>query len=134
MQRYKCTISYDGTAFSGYQVQPSKRTVQSEMEAALAKIHKGKAVKVFASGRTDAGVHAKGQVLHFDSALSIPEERWGIALQSLLPGDISIRNVEKADADFHARFDTVGKEYRYFISLSKSRDPFYTKLCISLPV
>ena len=90
MQRYKCIISYDGTNFSGYQVQPNKRTVQSELEAGLAKLHKGKEVKVFASGRTDAGVHAKGQVIHFDSSLSIPIERWPVALNSLLPDDLAV--------------------------------------------
>ena len=65
MQRYKCTISYDGTLFSGFQIQPKERTVQSELEKALKKIHKGTTVKVVASGRTDAGVHAKGQVHSF---------------------------------------------------------------------
>ena len=69
MPKYKCIISYDGTAFAGYQVQPEKRTVQRELEAALEKMHKGEKVKVTASGRTDAGVHAKGQVIHFTSAL-----------------------------------------------------------------
>ena len=67
MPKYKCIIAYDGTAFAGYQVQPEKRTVQSELEAALEKMHKGEKVKVTASGRTDAGVHAKGQVIHFNS-------------------------------------------------------------------
>ena len=69
MQRYKCTISYDGTLFSGYQVQPNKRTVQIEIEAALKRLHKGSHIKITASGRTDAGVHAKGQVIHYDSPL-----------------------------------------------------------------
>ena len=77
MQRYKCTISYDGTLFSGYQVQPKKRTVQVELEKALKKIHKGTTVKVAASGRTDAGVHAKGQVIHFDSHFTISDEKVG---------------------------------------------------------
>lgn len=85
MQRFKCKIAYDGSQFSGYQVQPGKRTVQLEVERALAKIHKGNPVKIFASGRTDAGVHARGQVIHFDSPLAIPEDRWVTALNSLLP-------------------------------------------------
>lgn len=133
MQRYKCIISYDGTAFSGYQVQPNKRTVQSEIETALAKIHKGKEVRIFASGRTDAGVHAKGQVIHFDSGLSIPEDRWGIALNSLLPDDISILSAEKVNSRFHARFDAVGKEYRYFLSRSQQRDPFLRNYAYHYP-
>ena len=93
MQRYKCIVSYDGTDFSGYQVQPNKRTVQSELEATLAKMHKGAQVKVSGSGRTDAGVHAKGQVIHFDSPLPIPEHKWELALNSLLPADISVLSV-----------------------------------------
>lgn len=124
MQRYKCIISYDGTNFSGYQIQPNKRTVQSVLEAVLAKLHKGVKVKIHASGRTDAGVHAKGQVIHFDSPLAIPAERWPAALNTLLPEDLSVRSVEKAEEDFHARFDAAGKEYRYILYLSRTRDPF----------
>ncbi|WP_338450542.1 tRNA pseudouridine(38-40) synthase TruA [Niallia oryzisoli] len=124
MQRYKCTISYDGTLFSGYQVQPQKRTVQSEIEEALKKLHKGSPIRITASGRTDAGVHARGQVIHFDSPLHIPEDKWVNALHSLLPDDIAVKKVEKAAPDFHARFDATGKEYRYFVRLSNYKDPF----------
>lgn len=124
MQRYKCKIAYDGAGFSGYQVQPGKRTIQSELEGALERLHKGKKVKVYASGRTDTGVHAKGQVVHFDSSLGIPLERWSLALNALLPDDVSVLEAEKVAKDFHARFDAVGKEYRYFIYRGKTRDPF----------
>ncbi|MDP4155206.1 MAG: tRNA pseudouridine(38-40) synthase TruA [Bacillota bacterium] len=133
MQRLKCIISYDGTNFSGYQVQPNKRTVQSELEACLAKLHKGKEVKVFASGRTDAGVHAKGQVIHFDSSLLIPEDRWPIALNSLLPDDIAVLSAEYAVPSFHARFDAKGKEYRYVLQLSSKRDPFLRNYAYQFP-
>ena len=95
MQRYKCKVAYAGTLFAGYQVQPNKRTIQSEIEKVLEKIHKGTTIRVHASGRTDAGVHARGQVIHFDSPLAIPEDKWIIALNSLLPEDISILQVEK---------------------------------------
>ncbi|WP_042454009.1 tRNA pseudouridine(38-40) synthase TruA [Neobacillus dielmonensis] len=124
MQRFKGIITYDGTGFSGYQVQPKKRTVQAELETMLTKIHKGQAVKVTASGRTDAGVHAKGQVIHFDSPLSIPPEKWEIAMNSLLPEDIAVLSIEAASPSFHARFDAEGKEYRYQLLLSGKRDPF----------
>ncbi|WP_057767232.1 tRNA pseudouridine(38-40) synthase TruA [Cytobacillus praedii] len=124
MQRYKCIISYDGTQFAGYQVQPSKRTVQGEIEKALSKLHKGIDVKVSASGRTDAGVHARGQVIHFDSPLLIPLAKWEVALNTLLPDDIAIIRTELAADDFHARFDAKGKEYRYFIHRSAQRNPF----------
>lgn len=119
MSRYKCIISYDGIHFSGYQVQPNKRTVQSEFEHALQKMHKGEQVKISASGRTDANVHALGQVIHFDSGLSIPDEGWKRALNSMLPEDIRVRSVEKVAPDFHARFDVKAKEYRYRLFVSK---------------
>ncbi|WP_053361337.1 tRNA pseudouridine(38-40) synthase TruA [Bacillus sp. FJAT-27251] len=122
--RIKCTVSYDGTAYSGFQVQPEKRTVQSEIEAALAKLHKGVRIKITGSGRTDAGVHAKGQVIHFDTPLNLPEEKWPVALNSLLPGDIAVLKAEKAESGFHARYDAIGKEYRYYILRSRQRDPF----------
>jgi len=124
MQRLKCIVSYDGTAYAGYQVQPNKRTVQAEIEAALARLHKGQEIKVTASGRTDAGVHAKGQVIHFDSHLTLPETKWPIALNSLLPDDVVIVKAEQVNTDFHARYNAARKEYRYFIQLSKQRDPF----------
>lgn len=133
MQRYKAIIAYDGTDFSGYQVQPNKRTVQSELETVLAKMHKGHEVKVSASGRTDAGVHARGQVIHFDSWLPISDEKWVIALNSLLPADLSVLIVEKVSNSFHARFDAVGKEYRYRLLLSGLRDPFERKFSYRYP-
>lgn len=133
MNRYKCIISYDGSGFSGYQVQPNKRTVQSQIEAVLAKIHKGSHVKISASGRTDAGVHAKGQVIHFDSPLSLPEEKWELALSSMLPDDISVLSVEAVDSSFHARFNAIGKEYRYFLYQSAKRDPFQRNYAYHYP-
>ena len=124
MQRYKCIIAYDGTDFSGYQIQPNGRTVQAELEKALGKLHKNDSIKVTGSGRTDAGVHAEGQVIHFDSSLQIPADRWVKAINSMLPPDIAVLSVEKKDSDFHARFSATGKVYRYKISLGRSRNPF----------
>lgn len=133
MPRLKCTVSYDGTMFSGYQVQPGKRTVQGEIEKALEKLNKGARIRISASGRTDAGVHARGQVIHFDTMLEIEPARWQIALNSLLPSDIAIHTVELAAPDFHARFNAVGKEYRYFMLLSKHRDPFNRNFAYQFP-
>jgi tRNA pseudouridine38-40 synthase len=133
MQRLKCTMAYDGTDFSGYQIQPDNRTVQEEVEKALKKLHKGKDVKIFASGRTDAGVHAKGQVFHFDTHLDISVEKWPVALNSILASDVSILDVEKVEQGFHARFDVTGKEYRYFINPSPKRDPFNRNYSASFP-
>lgn len=133
MPRYKCIISYDGSGFSGYQVQPNKRTVQSVLEAVLTKMHKGETVRVSGSGRTDAGVHAKGQVIHFDSPLIIPVDKWEKALNSLLPEDISVLSVVSVDESFHARFQALGKEYRYVLHLSSKRDPFQRKFAYQYP-
>lgn len=133
MRRLKCTIAYDGTHFSGYQIQPNNRTVQEEIEGTLKKLHRGREVKIFASGRTDAGVHAKGQVIHFDTDVNIPIEKWPIALNSLLPDDISIVDTEIVDSNFHARFDVKGKEYRYFMYISKKRDPFKRNYATNFP-
>ncbi|QED45976.1 tRNA pseudouridine(38-40) synthase TruA [Cytobacillus dafuensis] len=133
MKRLKCVVAYDGTLFAGYQVQPKKRTVQGEIETALKKLHKGADVKIIASGRTDAGVHAKGQVIHFDSELQIPLSKWDIALNSLLPDDIVIVKTEEAEQDFHARFDAKGKEYRYFLHRSPKRDPFSRHYAFQYP-
>ncbi|MEC1550581.1 tRNA pseudouridine(38-40) synthase TruA [Bacillus rugosus] len=123
--RLKCTISYDGHLFNGYQVQPGKRTVQDELEKALAVLHKSKdRIPVVSSGRTDSGVHAAGQVIHFDTPLSIPAERWPYALNALLPDDIAVKQAEIADDGFHARFSAVKKEYRYFVYTEKYPDVF----------
>ncbi|WP_066189288.1 MULTISPECIES: tRNA pseudouridine(38-40) synthase TruA [Gracilibacillus] len=113
--RLKATIRYDGTAFSGYQIQPKKRTVQGKIETVLSKMHKGKPIRVTASGRTDQGVHAVGQVIHFDTSLDIPYTNWLRALNTMLPDDIEISDIIAAPESFHARFDVMEKEYRYFI-------------------
>lgn len=130
MERIRMVIQYDGARYVGYQVQPSGNTIQAELEKALTKMHKGTAVKVTASGRTDARVHAIGQVIHFDTTLHVPLNNWKRAMNSLLPDDIQIVSVHNAAPEFHARFDTKGKEYRYFVSNREDPDPFrrhYTK-------
>jgi tRNA pseudouridine38-40 synthase len=124
MARLKCVISYDGSGFAGYQIQPAKRTVQSEIEEALRTLHKGDVIKVVASGRTDAGVHARGQVIHFDTSLPIPESKWVQVLNSIFPEDIAAVRVETVDDTFHARFSATGKEYRYRLYTAPNRNPF----------
>ncbi|OSX54346.1 tRNA pseudouridine(38-40) synthase TruA [Anoxybacillus ayderensis] len=113
MRRIKCTIAYDGTHFAGYQIQQQKRTVQGELEHALSIIHKGQFVRVYASGRTDATVHAYGQVIHFDTPLAIPDEKWPKALNALLPDDVIVKEASEVPSSFHARFSVKKKEYRY---------------------
>lgn len=124
MKKLKCTISYDGTQFFGSQIQPDKRTVQEEFEKVLMKIHKGKPIKMISSGRTDTGVHARGQVVHFETDLAIPVENWKRALNAQLPDDIYVKKVESVDSSFHARFDATEKEYRYFVLNRNERDIF----------
>lgn len=121
----KCTISYDGHLFYGYQVQPGQRTIQDELEKALQTLHKAKErIPVVSSGRTDSGVHAVGQTIHFDSPLSIPEAKWPYALNALLPDDISVRKAEAVNDQFHARFSAKRKEYRYMIYRGRHPDVF----------
>lgn len=98
--------------------------MQDEIEKVLRRMHKGNEVKIFASGRTDASVHAKGQVFHFDSPLDIAISRWDWAIQSQLPRDISIINVVEVAQEFHARYDVVSKEYRYYIQTDRVIDVF----------
>ena len=132
--RMKCTISYDGHLFYGYQVQPGQRTVQDELEKALQTLHKAKErIPVVSSGRTDSGVHAVGQTIHFDSPLSIPEAKWPYALNALLPGDISVHKAEAVDDQFHARFSAKRKEYRYMIFRGRHPDVFKRHYAYHVP-
>ena len=124
MRRLKAIISYDGTQFSGYQVQPGERTVQAELERVLTIMHKGSHVKVVASGRTDAKVHATGQTIHFDTPLTIPVEKYMKALNVQLPKDIRVLSIEEVTSDFHARYSVVGKRYRYIWSCETIQSPF----------
>ncbi|WP_181350995.1 tRNA pseudouridine(38-40) synthase TruA [Thalassobacillus sp. CUG 92003] len=124
MQRVKCTLAYDGTDFAGFQTQLNGRTVQEEVEKGLQKLHKGEKTKVIASGRTDSGVHARGQVAHFDTWLDLPSLRWKMAFTSVLPPDIQVKEVVPVSDAFHARYDAVEKEYRYVIWNDQDPDLF----------
>ena len=113
--RYKVTVSYDGTNFKGWQIQPDSRTVQQEIEKALSSINKEK-TNIHASGRTDAGVHAIAQVFHFNSDLNLDDGIWIKAINGHLPWDIRVTNVEKVSDSFHARYHACSKTYRYIIN------------------
>ncbi|MBN1269661.1 MAG: tRNA pseudouridine(38-40) synthase TruA [Kiritimatiellae bacterium] len=113
-RRYRMTIAYDGTAYAGWQVQPGKRTIQGEIEHALAKVT-GEKCRIHASGRTDAGVHARAQVAHFDLSLTVRTDRLLTSLDAVLEADIRIGSLTRTKPDFHARYGARGKEYRYFI-------------------
>ncbi|EGQ24658.1 tRNA pseudouridine synthase A [Sporosarcina newyorkensis 2681] len=131
MKRMKATIAYDGTNFAGYQSQPNMRTVQSEIDKALVKLHKDSSVYSVASGRTDAGVHALGQVIHFDTPLDLAD-RWKMALNVLLPKDVRVIGVEEAAVDFHARYGATGKTYVYRWSYSEVQSPFERNFAVHL--
>ncbi|WP_088036583.1 tRNA pseudouridine(38-40) synthase TruA [Evansella clarkii] len=133
MRRVKAIVSYDGTHFSGYQVQPSARTVQGEMGKALGKLHKKDYWNVTGSGRTDAGVHSIGQTVHFDTPLSLPEDKWPRALNSLMPEDIIIKSAEYMEDSFHARYNTAGKEYYYRVNTSEVKNVFQRNYVYHLP-
>ncbi len=120
MRRIAALVEYDGTAFHGFQIQRGERTVQQVLEQAVSRIT-GTEVRVTGAGRTDAGAHAMGQVVHFDTQNSIPEDRWADALNASLPGDVSVRGCACVAQDFHARFQAIGREYRYTVWNSSRR-------------
>ncbi|WP_077324014.1 tRNA pseudouridine(38-40) synthase TruA [Virgibacillus siamensis] len=124
MAKIKCIISYDGTNFSGFQIQPRQRTIQGELEKALRRIHKGEHIRIQASGRTDTGVHAKGQTIHFETSFNLPLYNWKMAINTLLPDDLYVHVVETAADTFHARYDVVEKEYRYYVWNKRGKDVF----------
>ena len=113
------TFSYDGTNFNGYQKQPKKRTIQKEIEDVLKEINDNKTVSIHSSGRTDAGVHALNQKAHFDMDIKISPERLLKGMNSLLPEDIYVKNIEIVEDNFHARFNAIGKEYIYKINMGE---------------
>ncbi len=112
--RYKLTMGYDGSAYAGWQVQPKQLTVQQTLEGVLRQLT-GETVKVHGSGRTDQGVHARGQVVHFELLSGWPCDRLRKGMNALLPPDIRIFKVDRVPETFHARRSAVRKEYRYFI-------------------
>lgn len=112
MRRFKLTVEYDGTAYSGWQRQINGPSVQQTLEEALCRLT-GERIAVTGSSRTDAGVHALGLCAHFDSASRIPPEKVSFALNTMLPPDIRVRESSLAPEGFHARYAARGKVYRY---------------------
>ncbi len=117
--RYKITFSYDGTLFHGYQKQIGYRSVEECFEKTLYDINNHTETKIFSSGRTDRGVHAIGQVAHFDLNIEITLYKLKCALNSLLPDDIHVNEVEIADDSFHARFLVKSKKYVYYLNVGE---------------
>ncbi|WP_303721284.1 tRNA pseudouridine(38-40) synthase TruA [Malonomonas rubra] len=122
MARIKLTIEYDGTDFVGWQVQPNGVSIQQRVELALEQLL-GEKVRVYSSGRTDAGVHALGMVCHFDSDRGLPLSAWREGVNRFLPVTIAVRKAEIVDDDFHARFSAKRKRYRYSLMRTEVRSP-----------
>lgn len=119
--RYKITLSYDGSAFCGWQIQPHDPSVQQTLEEALSRLT-GEPVKVVGAGRTDTGVNASSYVAHFDCCTAADCAQLRCKLNAILPQAIAVQSVEEADPEFHARFDAIHREYTYFLHTLK--DPF----------
>ncbi|WP_124058131.1 tRNA pseudouridine(38-40) synthase TruA [Vaginisenegalia massiliensis] len=136
MPRYAAKIQYDGSQYVGYQVQPNGPSIQQAVEVALAKmakLPKGQSISVCASGRTDAGVHALGQVIHFDYPAPIAEQALLRAMNSLLDPSIRFTQVQRVASDFHARFLVEAKEYRYRVDTQAFPDPFKRQYTLHHP-
>jgi tRNA pseudouridine38-40 synthase len=121
--RIALIVQYDGTLYNGWQIQAKGNTVQDEIERAL-KILTRQEIRITAAGRTDSGVHALGQVIHFDINKPIELDRLCAGLNGILPSDISINNAFLVPQNFHSRFNAVERKYRYLIYNNSSRNPF----------
>ncbi len=137
IERYKFTISYNGTAFSGFQRQGERRTVQLELENALRKLG-WKEESITGAGRTDSGVHASGQVVSAALEWTHGEEQLRNALNAALPADLAVLKAEKTERDFNARYDALSRTYNYLIYFSPVRlplkDGFAWRIWPELPI
>ena len=122
---WRLTIEYDGRAFSGFQRQAGDRTVQETLEDALSRFFGGERIVVHGSGRTDAGVHALGQVVSFRAEAPRDAERVRLAMNTLLPSDLACVEASIAPPMFHARMSAEGKHYRYVVLARPDRSPFH---------
>ena len=118
----RLTLAYDGTEFAGFQRQPEARTVQGVLEAALQRVTQH-AVQTRGASRTDAGVHAEGQVVAFATARELAPERWLLAANRYLPADVAVQAAEACKPDYDPRFDALHKTYRYLFYLGLARQP-----------
>ena len=132
--RLKLTIAYDGRPYGGWQIQPNADTIQERLEWALAEVAKGP-IRLHGSGRTDAGVHARGQVAHFDAPqhLTMNPVNWLAAMNSKLPDSIRVMACEEVPAGFHARFSATCKLYVYALCVAPILPPFQAGRAWHLP-
>ena len=129
--RYRARVEYDGTDFAGFQVNPGKRTVQGILEDALARLGDGVEQRIDGAGRTDAGVHASGQVIAFTYAGRLTVTDLGRALDALLPRDVTVRDVRRAPDDFNPRYAARYREYRYTV-WNGPRSPLHERMALGL--
>ena len=132
MRNIKLTIEYDGKDFNGWQKQPNKLNIQGTIEQTIKSIT-GEDVELNASGRTDAGVHALGQIANFKTNSKIPIEKFAIALNSRLKKSIVIKKAEEVDERFHSRLNCKKKTYRYIINNSNEGSAIYRNLETHIP-
>src|ERR1043165_7690540 len=118
--RFKLTIEYAGTRYSGWQIQKNARTVQGELPRAIAEVVETTELELYGSGRTDAGVHALAQVAHLDVHTRQPAEALRRRINDLLPSDINVLRIEPVRHRFHARHQAVGRSYIYQVSRRRS--------------
>lgn len=133
MRNIKLTIEYDGKDFNGWQKQPNKLNIQGTIEQAIQSITGEENIELNASGRTDAGVHALGQVANFKTESQIPIEKFAIAINSKLKKSIVIKNAEEVDEKFHSRLSCKKKTYRYLINNSLEGTAIYRNLETHIP-
>ncbi len=125
MRNIKLLIEYDGKDFNGWQKQPNKLNIQGEIERAIKEITKEDEIELNASGRTDAGVHALGQVANFKTNSNIPVEKFPIAINTKVKKSIVIKDAEEVDERFHSRYNCKKKTYRYIINNSEYGSAIY---------
>lgn len=132
MRNIKLIIEYDGTNYFGWQKQPNQISIQETIEKAISKITKEN-FDIFGSGRTDRGVHARGQVANFLTDSRIPGEKFKDAINSVLPADIAITHSEEVDESFHSRYSAKGKEYRYVFYNRRVLSPLLRNFAYHVP-
>ena len=130
--RYQAIVEYDGTKYSGFQSQPNQNSIQDQIERAL-RLMTQQEIRISASGRTDKGVHAIGQSIHFDFDILIESKTWVKALNKRLPGDIRVKKVVRKNINFHARYSAKSKIYKYLIS-KKELSAFENNYLVYYPV
>lgn len=133
LRRIKLVIEYDGSYFHGWQIQKNLISVQGEIEKAIFRIT-GEKVSVTGSGRTDAGVHAYGQVAHFDTRSKIPAEKFAEVLNTALPPSVAVVSSAEVSPDFHARFSAIKKTYKYKVLNRPIRSPIMDKRAWHVPM